>query len=47
MSVARLWRRGSRAKEGRALLAATYERFTEGWDTGDLVEARRLLATKS
>ena len=47
MSLSRLWRQGGRAEEGRVLLAATYERFTEGFGTRDLVDARRLLASKS
>jgi predicted ATPase/DNA-binding winged helix-turn-helix (wHTH) protein len=42
-SLARLWRDGGRASEGRDLLAATLGRFTEGFETADLVEARRLL----
>jgi predicted ATPase/DNA-binding winged helix-turn-helix (wHTH) protein len=44
MSLARLWRRCGKAAEARALLAGTYDRFTEGFGTGDLVAARKLLA---
>lgn len=42
-SLARLWRdRGKRA-EARELLAPVYAWFTEGFDTGDLIEAKALL----
>ena len=43
-SLARLWHSGGRAAEARDLLATTYDRFTEGFSTGDLVAARRLIA---
>jgi predicted ATPase/DNA-binding winged helix-turn-helix (wHTH) protein len=43
-SLARLWHKGGRTGEARDLLAATYARFTEGFATSDLAEARRLLA---
>ena len=43
-SLARLWHRGGRAVEARDLLAATSDRFTEGFDTSDVLTARRLLA---
>jgi hypothetical protein len=43
-SLARLWHRSGRVTEGCELLAATYDRLTEGSDTGDVVAARRLLA---
>jgi predicted ATPase/DNA-binding winged helix-turn-helix (wHTH) protein len=43
-SLARLWRRDGRSGEAGNLLAATYEKFTEGFDTVDLIRARRLLA---
>jgi predicted ATPase len=42
-SLARLWHRTGRRTEGRALLAAIYDRFTEGFETADLAGARRLL----
>jgi predicted ATPase/DNA-binding winged helix-turn-helix (wHTH) protein len=42
-SLARLWHRTGRKTEGRALLAAIYDRFTEGFETADLAGARRLL----
>jgi predicted ATPase len=42
-SLARLWRdQGTRA-EARDLLAPVYGRFTEGFDTRDLIEAKALL----
>lgn len=43
MSLARLWRRHGRAVEARDLLAATYGKFTEGFGTSDLVQARQLI----
>ena len=43
-SLSRLWRRSGRVTEARNLLAATYDRFTEGFDTGDVAVARQLLA---
>jgi hypothetical protein len=43
-SLSRLWHRSGRVTEARDLLSATYDRFTEGFDTGDLVAARRLIA---
>jgi predicted ATPase len=43
MSLARLWREQNRIREARELLASVYARFTEGFETADLVEARSLL----
>ena len=43
-SLARLWARQGRQKEARELLSPVYNWFTEGFDTPDLVDARRLLA---
>jgi predicted ATPase/DNA-binding winged helix-turn-helix (wHTH) protein len=43
-SLARLWRRGDRVNEACDLLAATCDRFTEGFDTADFVAARRLIS---
>ena len=43
-SLARLWHRSGRTAEASDLLAATCDRFSEGFDTGDVVAARRLLA---
>ncbi len=43
VSLARLLRRQERTADARALLAPAYARFTEGYDTPDLQEARALL----
>jgi predicted ATPase len=40
---ARLWRQQGRRTEARKLLAPLYGSFTEGFDTADLKEAKRLL----
>jgi predicted ATPase len=42
-SLARLWREQGRRGEARELLAPVYGWFTEGFDTTDLKEAKRLL----
>ena len=42
-SLARLWRDQGRRTEARDLLAPVYGSFTEGFDTADLKDARRLL----
>ena len=44
LSLARLWRDESRLIEARALLASTYGRFTEGFETSDLLAAKALIA---
>jgi predicted ATPase/DNA-binding winged helix-turn-helix (wHTH) protein len=46
MTLARLPRRGRRAAEAHDLLAACYERFTQGLDTADLKQARLLLSER-
>jgi predicted ATPase len=43
MSLARLRQRQRKTSEARKLLTAVYERFTEGFDTTDLVSAKALL----
>ena len=43
MSLARLWRDQNRTKAARKLLAAVYDRFTEGFETADLRAAKSLL----
>lgn len=43
MSLARLLRDANRRDEARAMLAEIYNRFTEGFDTADLKEAKALL----
>lgn len=42
-SLARLWRNQGKRAEARDLLAPIYEWFTEGFDTGDLIDAKALL----
>jgi predicted ATPase/DNA-binding winged helix-turn-helix (wHTH) protein len=43
ISLGRLWRARRRVSEARELVATTYERFTEGFDTADLRAAKSLL----
>jgi predicted ATPase len=43
MSLARLLERQGRRNEARAMLADIYGRFTEGFDTADLKDAKALL----
>jgi class 3 adenylate cyclase/tetratricopeptide (TPR) repeat protein len=43
MSLARLWQRQGRRDEARAMLAAVYGTYTEGFTTPDLVDAKALL----
>jgi len=43
MSTARLWRDQGKSQQARELLAPIYGRFTEGFDTRDLKEAKALL----
>ena len=42
-SMARLWRDQGKRQQARNLLAPVYGRFTEGFDTLDLKEAKLLL----
>ena len=42
-SLARLWQRRGRRSDALNLLAPVFERFTEGFETPDLVEAKSLL----
>ncbi|MFC4705113.1 adenylate/guanylate cyclase domain-containing protein [Paraburkholderia caffeinitolerans] len=44
-SLAHLWQREGRPDEARQVLSETVGNFTEGFDTGDLREARALLDT--
>jgi predicted ATPase len=44
MRLARLWRRFRPAAEALRLLTVTYAKFTEGFETSDLVDARSLMA---
>jgi adenylate cyclase len=43
VSLCWLWQAQGKVTEARSLLAEIYDWFTEGFDTADLVEARRLL----
>jgi predicted ATPase len=43
ISLSRLWQQQGKREEARRLLAEIYGRFTEGFDTRDLQEAKRLL----
>ena len=43
MSLARLWRHQGKLQQARELLAPVYGWFTEGFDTSDLKEAKKLL----
>jgi hypothetical protein len=44
MTLATLWRDQDRAAEGAALVDSIYQRFTDGFETPDLVQAADLLA---
>jgi predicted ATPase len=44
MSLARLWQRDNKREAARRTLASVYDWFTEGSDTRDVQQARRLLA---
>jgi predicted ATPase len=43
MSLARLWGEQARRTEAREVLAPVYGWFTEGFDTADLKEGKKLL----
>jgi predicted ATPase len=43
MIMARLWRDQAKPRQAHDLLAPVYGRFTEGFDTLDLKEAKTLL----
>ncbi len=43
ISLARMWRARGRSAEAAELLAPSYDRFTEGFDTADLKDAKALL----
>jgi predicted ATPase/DNA-binding winged helix-turn-helix (wHTH) protein len=42
--LARMWRQHGRSGDARAMLADIYQQFTEGFQTHDLIAARKLLA---
>jgi predicted ATPase len=44
MALSRLWQQQGKGPDAREMLAECYGRFTEGFDTADLQEARALLA---
>lgn len=44
ISLCRLWQKQGRVADAYPLLSNIYGWFTEGFDTGDLVEAKALLA---
>ena len=41
--LARLWMQQGKRREGLELLTPVYGRFTDGFDSRDLIEARELL----
>jgi predicted ATPase/DNA-binding SARP family transcriptional activator len=43
MSLHRLWKKHGKGKKARAMLSEVYKRFSEGFETPDIVEARKLL----
>ena len=43
LDLARLWAEGGERQKALDLLAPVYDRFTEGFDTSDLIEAKALL----
>jgi adenylate cyclase len=43
MSLHRLWSEKGKRAEARQIVAEVYHRFSEGFDTRDLIEARRML----
>lgn len=43
MPLSRLWQAQGKRDQAHALLAGVYGKFTEGWDTADLKQARALL----
>jgi predicted ATPase len=47
MSLARLWQQQGKHHAARNTLSEIYSWFTEGFDTADLQEARRLLSELS
>ena len=47
VSLSRVWRNQGKAEQGRRVLSEAYGRFTEGFTTVDLQEARTLLAELS
>jgi predicted ATPase len=46
LSLSRLWQQQGQREQARQLLTEVYGRFTEGFETPDLQEARRWLEAK-
>jgi len=44
ISLCQLWRTQGKAEQGRQILSEAYDKFTEGFDSVDLIEAKSLLA---
>jgi predicted ATPase len=42
VSLCRMWRARGQPEAGRQLVSEVYERFTEGFTTADLLEAKEL-----
>jgi adenylate cyclase len=47
MSLAQLWNRERKTRQARTFLSEVYGRFTEGFDTTDVVTAKALLQSLS
>jgi hypothetical protein len=45
LSLCRLWHQQGRRDAAYQVLAETYDRFTEGFDTADVQQARAMLTT--
>ena len=43
ISLSRVWHDQVNGEQGRQMLNSAYEKFTEGFTTADLIEARELL----
>ena len=44
ISLSRLWRKTDKAEQGRKLLSSVIQKFTEGFTTIDMIEAKDLLS---
>ena len=43
ISLNRLWQQQGKIEQGHQLLRETYDKFKEGFETADLIEAKKLL----
>jgi predicted ATPase len=43
ISLCRLWRNTGKVEQGRRLLSTVYQKFSEGFTTADLIEAKDIL----